>query len=139
MRRVVADVLSSDLSSCIATAKEAGDQVDEVAFHESGKVGRHRSRGPAVHNAREVERQGDSAAWAGMRDPASLQQHWPQLWSTMSRAAAAFHSERDSLPTFKGLAKALGENPERSPPEGGCCCDRVRRRLRRPWYRQEVG
>jgi len=116
VRRLVADVLGSDLAQVTSLASTLDGAIRDVTLTERGKVRRHLVRGPAVWDPRAVKLQEDLACRAGLRDAAENTLSWPELWGVMAPVADLILRARAEDPELQNLTGCLGAAPARAPP-----------------------
>ena len=84
--------------------------------HTHGRVLRHALRGPEQESAKEKREAEDQSSSAGMRNPADLEQRWPELWRVGEVLREFLLETRDMTPALRGLTDACGPTPSRPPP-----------------------
>ena len=82
----------------------------------SGPVRRHVLRGETDPSAREQRNEEDRHCSAGCRNPAGLQEVWPDLWETMSIVGNVLLRARTASSDLRGLVGCCGDSPSRPPP-----------------------
>ena len=100
------------------STKPTQKQVREQASrHDHGRVLRHLLRGQDPQSAAERREQEDAASTAGMRNPASLEHTWPDLWAVGADLRKVLLFVRRMMPdAFVGLTGCCGKAPSRDPP-----------------------
>ena len=100
----------------IARLAGAFDPEDRVVTTRDGKVRRHVDRGLVADSGKETRRHEDLACQAGMRNPWSVVERWPELAKAMSPVYLALLGFIHGTPGARNLWQACGEDASRSPP-----------------------
>ena len=90
---------------------------DMASKHDHGRVLRHLLRGSEPESAAERREKEDALSTAGMRNPASLESRWPELWEVGADLRKILLYVRRMMPeAFAGLSGCCGKQPARDPP-----------------------
>ena len=96
-----------DLRNTIPSAPDLSHQ---------GRVHRHFCRGGPVYDPRAERVLQDDRCKAGLRNPAALQDCWPELWGVMAPINDLLMQARRDHPELRALRRAFGADPEIQPP-----------------------
>ena len=116
VKLIVSVLLVNDLEQSFFVPVSSAGVYTDVNVVSSGPVRRHISRGMTPWSKAELRKFEDDKAWAGSRNPASLHEHWPELWDTMEQVSTVLLKLRDQHSALRDLVKCFGKSPQRDLP-----------------------